>query len=68
MSRCYAQKLAVIGNASMLGTDKKEELKEDSISWDLEIVKCITWNVKLNKDNKEVSTLLDSGNEANLIS
>lgn len=48
-------------------TDSKEDLKQKSIIQDLEIVKCIIWNVKLNKDNEKVFVLLDSGNKANLI-
>lgn len=43
-------------------------MEETSAVWDLETFKCITWNVKLNKGNEEVSALLDSGSEANLIS
>ena len=49
-------------------TDSKEDLEKKSIVRDLETVKCITWNVKLNEGNEEVSALLDSGSEANLIS
>lgn len=49
-------------------TDSKEDLDKGSPARDLETVKCITWNVKLNKGNKEVLALLDSGSEANLIS
>lgn len=68
MLKSCTKKLVVIGNTSTSMTDSKEELKEKSIIWDLEIVKCITWNVKLNKDNEEMSALLDSSNKANFIS
>ena len=49
-------------------TDSREDLEEKSIVQDLETVKCITWNVKLNESNEEVYALLDSGSWANLIS
>ena len=48
--------------------DSREDLEEISVVRDLETVKCITWKIKLNKGNEEVSALLDSGSEANLIS
>ena len=65
-----AKKLAVIGNTSVPVTDSREDTvtKETSVTRDLEIVKCITWNVKLNQGNEEVPALLDLGSEANLIS
>ena len=68
MPESYVKKLAVIGNTSVLVTDSREDLEETSVVQDLEIVKCITWNVKLNQGNEEVAALLDSGSEANLIS
>ena len=49
-------------------TDYKEDPDEAAPARDLETVKCITWNMKLNKGNEEVLALLDSGSEANLIS
>lgn len=51
----------------MTVTDSRDNTKESSIIWDPEIVKCITWNVKLNQGNKDVLALLDSGSKANLI-
>ena len=68
MPRSCAKKLAVIGNASASMTDSREDPKEGSLDRELETVKCITWNVKLNKGHEEVSALIDSGSEANLIS
>ena len=68
MPRSYAKKLAVIGNASAPMTDSRENLEEASLDRELETVKCITWNVKLNKGNEKVLALIDSGSEANLIS
>ena len=62
-----AKKLAVIGNTSVPVTDSREDKEETSVQ-DLETVKCITWNIKLNQGNEEVPALLDSGSEANLIS
>ena len=67
MPRSCTKKLAVISNTSMLITVSKKDLEEKLVVRDLETVKCITWNVKLNKGNKKVSVLLDSGNKANLI-
>lgn len=49
-------------------TDNKKELKKASLDRKLEIVKCITYNVQLNKGNKEVSALINFESEANLIS
>ncbi len=49
-------------------TDSKEDLEEASLDRKLETIKCITYNVKLNKGNEEVLALIDSGSEANLIS
>lgn len=63
-----AKKPALIGSTSVPVTDSKEDLEETSVVRDLERAKCITWNVKLNEGNQKVSALLDSGNEANLIS
>lgn len=63
-----AKKQVVLGNVFMPVIDRREEQKEDFITLDLETVKCIKQNVKLNEDNKEVFFLLDSDNEANLIS
>ncbi len=68
MPQSCAKKLAIIGNTSVPVTDSRKDLEEISVVRDLETVKCITWNVKLNQSNEEVSTLLDSGSEANLIS
>ena len=70
MPRSYAKKLAVISNTSLPGTDSRENTvkEEPSVSWDLETVKCITWNVKLNQGHEEVPALLDSSSKANLIS
>lgn len=48
-------------------TDSRKD-KEDTSVQDLETIKCITWNVKLNQGNEEVPALLDSDSEANLIS
>ena len=64
----YVKKLAVIGNASESKTDSKEYLKKAFLDQKLETVKCITYNFKLYKGNEELSTLIDSGNKANLIS
>lgn len=63
----YTKKLAVISTTSVLVTDNREDKEKISIQ-DLKTVKCIIWNVKLNQSNKEVSILLDSGSETNLIS
>ncbi len=41
-------------------TDSREDLEEASLDWELETVKCIILNVKLNKNNEEVSALIDS--------
>ena len=68
MLRSYAQKLAVIDNASVPMTSSKKALEKASLDQKLESIKCITHNVKLNKGSEEVSALIDSGNEANLIS
>lgn len=68
MSRCFAKKLAIIGNVSVPVTDKREEVKENSTARDLKTVKCFMLAVKLNEGNEKVSTLLDSGSEANFIS
>ncbi len=68
MPRSYAKKLAVIRNISAPMTDSRENLEEASPDRELETVKCITWNIKLNKNNEEVLALIDSGSEANLIS
>ncbi len=62
------KKLAVIINASVPVTDSKENLEDGSDVRDLQTVKCISLNVKLDKGNDEVSSLFDSGSEANLIS
>ncbi len=58
----------MIENASAPMTDSRDELEEAFVNRELETVKCITWNVKLNKANAKVSALIDCGNEANLIS
>ena len=68
MLRSDAKKLAIIGNASTAIIDSREDLRETSLDWKLETVKCNTWNFKLNKSNEEGSPLIDSGSEANLIS
>ena len=62
------KKLLVIGNTFVPMTDSREDLEEISIVQDLEIVKCIIWNIQLNQSNEKVAALLDSGSEANLIS
>ena len=49
-------------------TDSKEALEKAFLDQKLETVKCITYNVKLNKCNKEVLALINSRSEANLIS
>lgn len=67
MSRFHAKQLVVINTISISVTNIGKKLEKELIIKDLERVKCITWNVKLNKSNKEVSTLIDSGSEANLI-
>lgn len=61
MPRSRAKKLAVTGSTSVPVTDSKEDLEEISAARDLRTAKCIILNIKLNKGNEEVSTLLDSG-------
>ena len=68
MSWSYAKKLAVVCNSSAPRIDSKEDLEEGSLDQKLETVRYITYNVKLNKVNEEVSTLIDSGSETKLIS
>ena len=63
----YVKKRAVIGNISVPMIDSKRDLKKTSYIQNLEKVKCIIWNIKLNQGNKEVAALLDSDNKANLI-
>ncbi len=48
-------------------TDSRKELEKASLDCELDRVKCITWNIKLNKGNQEVSALTDFRIEANLI-
>ena len=67
MPRYYAKKLAVIRNTSAPMIDSREGLEKASLNREFGIVKCITWNVKLNKGNEEVSALINSIGEANLI-
>lgn len=67
MSRSCIKKLAVIGNTFVSVKDSRENLKEKLVIWDLKIIKFIIWNVKLNKSNKEVLALLDSGNKVYFI-
>ncbi len=68
MLRSDAKKLAFIGNASTSMIDSREDLRETSLDWEVETVKCNTWNFKLNKSNEEGSPLIGSGSEPNLIS
>lgn len=63
-----AKKPAVIGNTSVPVTDNRGELEEGPTFKDLETVKCITWNIKLNQGKEKVPAPLDSGSKANLIS
>ena len=50
-------------------TDSRENsVTKVSVIQELETVKSITWNIKLNPGNEEVPALLDSGSKANLIS
>lgn len=49
-------------------TDYKEDLDKAAPTYDLETIKCIILNMKLNKGNEEVLTLLNSGIKVNLIS
>ena len=67
MSSSCAKKLAVTSNTSMPMINYKKYPDEAALACDLETVKCITRNMKLTKGNKEVLTLLNFGNEANLI-
>lgn len=60
----HVKKLAIIGNISMAVTYSREDVKKVSNVKDLEIVKCITWNIKLNKCNEEVFALLNLGSRA----
>ncbi len=48
--------------------DSREDLEKAFLDQNLETVKCITWNVKLNKGNEEVSAWTNSKSKANLIS
>ncbi len=57
-----------IDKTPMPMTDSRENLDEGLFVCNLEMVKCIIWIVKLIKSNEKVSALLDSFNEANLIS
>lgn len=49
-------------------TDGEENLEKKSIVQDLKTVRCITYNIQLDKCNEEMSALPYSGSEANLIS
>ena len=68
MPRLYGKKLALIGNASVLMTEGIENLEKASLDQKLETVKVITSNIKLNKGNEDLLTLINSRIEANLIS
>lgn len=68
MPKSCAKKLAVNNNTFVLVTDSKKDTKKTLVVWDLEIVKYIIWNVKLNGGNKEVYALQDLGSKANFIS
>lgn len=48
-------------------TNYMKDLDKAVLTSDLETIKCISWNIKLNKCNKEVLVLFNSSNEANLI-
>lgn len=49
-------------------TEETSVTEETFVTRDLETVKCMTWNVKLNQANEEVPALVGSGSEVNLIS
>lgn len=68
MSQPCTKKLAVISNTSARVTNNKRDLDEQPLAWDLKIVKCIIWNIKINQSNKRMLALLDLGSKANLIS
>lgn len=44
-----------------------EDLNKAVLTSDLKTIKCISWNIKLNKYKKEVLVLFNSSSEANLI-
>ena len=67
MPQSCAKKQAVIGNTSIPLTDSRKDLDKGLFARDLEIVKCITWNVKLIKNNKGILALLEFDSKANLI-
>ena len=67
MIQFCAKKLAVIGNASASITNCRKDLEEVSVNQKLDTVKCIPWNVELNKGNEEVLAIIDFESEANLI-
>lgn len=61
------KKQSVIGNSSFPMTNSKKNLDKIFFTWDLKIIKYITWNIKLSKDKKEVLALFNFGNKTNLI-
>ena len=64
---CFA-KLAVLGNTFESMTERKKDLKKPFLDKELETVKDIICNAKLNKGNEGVLALIDFVSEANLIS
>lgn len=67
MPQSYTKKLAIIRTISMLVIDCRKDLEKTSVIQDLEIIKYIIWNIKLNQGNKEVFALLNSSSKVNLI-
>ena len=68
MPQPYTKKLAITGNTSMPVINNRGDLNKSPPIENMETIKCITWNIKLNKNNQTVLALLDSDSETNLIS